>query len=141
MRVIHCTTLILVGLVLIAGCRPEQRADILGIDSLALDDEDAIVVTDRTNGPGAGLVLRGPDGETALQVRIEAGKSFQLSDGRHASDTYKLLRIENGQAIIEHKSVFNAKSIDGSVKSERSVIAVRPYPTPQADKASNKTPG
>lgn len=125
---------------LLAGCRPEHQAVISGIERLALDGNDAIVVTDRSDGPGASLFLIGPNGQPAPQVRIAIGEIFQLADGRHATDTYTLLRIEGGQVVLEHKSVFNAKSIDGSIKSTTSVIIVPPYTASPPDKGPAKTP-
>jgi len=69
-------------------------------------------------------------------ARIRLGEGFHLTDRRHATEHDRLLRIENGYAILQRESVFNAIGFGDGVKIERTLFAVALY----RDIASDESP-
>ena len=102
----------------------EKQTKISGIYELKIIDENSILIKcakrellSLSKGEDTGL------GEAIICI----GENFNLADADHISDTYKLVEIREGSAILEAELTFTGIGIPEEEWTKKKIISVNPY--------------
>ena len=105
----------------------EKQTEIDGICELKIIDRNSILIKREKFE----LLSLYKDDETSLsETTICIGESFNLADADHISNTYKLIRMREGSAILEAELTFTGFGIPKEEWTKKKVISVSPYKSP-----------
>jgi hypothetical protein len=102
----------------------EKQTEIDGICELKIIDRNSIHI----KRPKFDLLTLSKGEKTSLsETTISIGESFNLADADHISDTYKLIGIREGSAILEAELTFIWPEIPEEEWTKKKEILVSPY--------------
>jgi hypothetical protein len=106
----------------------EKQTEISGICGLKIIDGNSILI--KCSKFELLSLSKGED--TSLsEVTVCIGESFNLADADHISETYRLVRIREGSAVLEVELTFTGIGIPREEWTKKRVISVSPYISPQ----------
>ena len=104
----------------------EKQTKISGICELKIIDRDSIHI----KCPEFGLLSLSKGENIGLrEATICIRESFNLSDADHISETYNLIGIQEGYAILEAELIFTGIGIHEEEWTKKKVISVSSYKT------------
>jgi hypothetical protein len=141
MKVVRCV-LFTLSVVWLAGCaHTVQNVEwIPHISALRLADSNEVMF--ESNEPNWKIIAKAPGFPSAIktngvtQLTLQAGNSFILTEGHHGWMVYKLLRVTDGQIILEETTTDRPPDKPKAITTVRR-IRVSPYSRESA--ASGKT--
>lgn len=96
-----------------AAASVNATADIFGISALDVSS-NSITITKVTTSTGSNMMVL-VRGREVNKTTLSVGDTFLVSDGRHASQSYRLIGIEKGRAVFRVTERFNSASFgDGN---------------------------
>jgi len=99
-----------------------------GISSCTVNGDGSITLVDRRDsGIGHMLWFYAENGNAPEKVILRKGESCELTDGDHAFITYKFIRLDNKDIIIEVTDKFDARSFGDGIKKEKKKVVISPY--------------
>jgi len=105
----------------------EKQTEIDGICELKIIDRNSILIK---RAKFELLSLYKGDETSLSETAICIGESFNLADADHISQTYKLIGIQEGSAILEAELTFIFPGIPEEEWTKKKVISVSPYKSP-----------
>jgi hypothetical protein len=119
------------------GCRwgehhPEvEPASLIdGVSVLAFDGLNVYVKRAASDATGPFLVV---NGRIVEDVKLRVGDGFVITDGRSVHTAYHLLAANDDRITFKREKVLDRYATREGIKTEESVIAVRPYNSEDAD--------
>ena len=105
----------------------EKQTEIRGICELKIIAGNSILI----KCPKFELLSLSKGEKTRLsETTICIGESFNLGDADHISETYNLIGIREGSAILEAELTFTGIGIPEEEWTEKKEISVSPYKSP-----------
>ena len=106
----------------------EKQTEISGICELKIIERNSILIKCSKYE----LLSLSKGGKTSLrETTICIGESFNLADADHISETYNLIGIQEGSAILEAELTFTGIGIPEEEWTKKKEILVSPYKSPQ----------
>jgi hypothetical protein len=120
----------------VLGCRwgarrtnVEERSVIEGISVFELDGLD-VRVKHGADARGLYLVV---NGQVVQEVRLRAGDSFVVTNGRDVHEAYQLLIVDQDRITLKRQTVFDRRQARDGVRTVETVVAIPPYNLEEGD--------
>ena len=108
-----------------AAASVNAKAEILGISVLEVSS-NSITITKATTGTGSNMMVL-VRGREVNKTTLSVGDTFLVSDGRHASQSYRLIGIEQVRAVFSVTERFNSASFGDGNRGTRHTLRFASY--------------